>query len=280
MHIPAGTRGLLIFTALYVVASCLPAKANAERSRHQVTFTEVAQLAYREPDHTSHYGDHPAQFIESWYPVTEPAQAGVVLVHGGCWLNTFGVDHTRALATELSSLGFQVWSLEYRRLGDENADWPGSLSDVIAAFDHIHGAQNLPAIAVAGHSAGGHLALLAIEQSMLKPELMLGLAAITNLERYAQASGSCQQAAAQLINLAAESALTAELSLNVPLTSKLNRILLYATEDSIVDIEQASLGTTPKLAVEGAGHFDFIHPHTQAFNAWLNELWSMLHLDD
>lgn len=263
--------------ALGILASCIPNFAVADDSAQQVSFADVMQLPYREPDYISRYGRHPSQYIETWYPSGASVNAGIVLVHGGCWLNAFGVDHTRALATQLSSQGLKVWSLEYRRLGDSNAQWPNSLNDVVAAFDYVHATDDLPVIAVAGHSAGGHLALLAIEQSMLEPKLVLGLAAITDIERYAQASGSCQQAAAELLSLAAD---TSNTPLNVAPTSTLDRLLVYSSDDTIVDTGQASLGTTPTLMLEGAGHFDFIHPHTQAFRAWLAPLQATLQRDD
>lgn len=263
--------------ALCILASCIPDFVIADDSVQQVSFADVLQLAYREPDGIHQYGDHPSQYIETWYPTGASTSAGVVLVHGGCWLNAFGVDHTRALATHLSELGLTVWSLEYRRLGDSNAEWPNSLNDVVAALDYVHAVHDLPAVAVAGHSAGGHLALLAVEQSQLEPTLVIGLAAITDIERYAQASGSCQQAAAELLSLAADKRNT---PLNVAPTSTLDRLLVYSGDDTIVDTAQASLGTTPTLMLEGAGHFDFIHPHTQAFRAWLAPLQATLKQDD
>ena len=88
----------------------------------------------------------------------------VVLVHGGCWLNAYGLDHIRALAGALAAEGYVVWSLEYRRVGDDGGGWPGTGNDVQAAVAALTFAPfserfDLQRLAVLGHSAGGHLAL-------------------------------------------------------------------------------------------------------------------------
>ncbi|MFT7506823.1 MAG: acetyl esterase/lipase [Gammaproteobacteria bacterium] len=45
----------------------------------------------------------------------------VILIHGGCWLRAYDIQHTFALSTGLAQAGFNVWSLEYRRSGDIGA---------------------------------------------------------------------------------------------------------------------------------------------------------------
>ena len=61
----------------------------------------------------------------------------VILIHGGCWLNSFDVNHSRPLATALSQAGFAVWSLEYRRTGDPGGGWPGTLEDIQLALTQL-----------------------------------------------------------------------------------------------------------------------------------------------
>src|SRR5262245_2297950 len=84
------------------------------------------------------YGSGPSQFGELWLPV----QAGgslpvVVLVHGGCWQSSYGRDLMDPLAKDLSSRGFAVWNIEYRRLGETGGGYPGTFSDVAQAFDAL-----------------------------------------------------------------------------------------------------------------------------------------------
>lgn len=91
----------------------------------------------------------------------------VCLLHGGFWRMPHGRDQMDAIARDLAAHGFAVWNLEYRRLGAPGGGWPGTLDDAAAGIDHL---ASLPAlgfdielgrIAIAGHSAGGHLALWA-----------------------------------------------------------------------------------------------------------------------
>jgi acetyl esterase/lipase len=64
----------------------------------------------------------------------------------------------------LAEAGIATWNVEYRRVGNPGGGWPGSFDDIRSAATHL--AQIAPAhnldlqrAVVAGHSAGGHLAL-------------------------------------------------------------------------------------------------------------------------
>ncbi|MEV7992121.1 alpha/beta hydrolase [Streptomyces sp. NPDC086077] len=107
------------------------------------------------------YGTEPSQVGELYLPEGDGPFPVVVLVHGGWWTAMF--DHREAvpLAEDLVSLGFAVWNIEYRRIGEPGGGWPGTFDDVAAAVDAV--ADLDPAIdtrrvLVVGHSAGGHLA--------------------------------------------------------------------------------------------------------------------------
>ncbi|AGH46129.1 alpha/beta hydrolase family protein [Paraglaciecola psychrophila] len=58
----------------------------------------------------------------------------VILIHGGCWLRAYDIQHTFALNIGLAQAGFNVWSLEYRRSGDIGGGWPSSYDDVKAGI--------------------------------------------------------------------------------------------------------------------------------------------------
>ena len=98
-----------------MAASIFPSVANG------VTFEDVEALPRGEPSLILQYGDDPLQFGELW--LCEPSSAAkaplVILIHGGCWLNEFDLTHLHPLATALAESGFAVWSLEYRRVGDD-----------------------------------------------------------------------------------------------------------------------------------------------------------------
>jgi acetyl esterase/lipase len=245
-----------------------------------VSFDAVLALPYSEEAALLRYGEHPAQLIS----LTLPEQAAgpapvVVLVHGGCWLNAFNAGHTRAMATALSQAGFAVWSVEYRRLGDEGGGWPGSLDDITAALallaERSGAALDLTRVAVVGHSAGGHLALLAAADPPdgLGLRAVVGLAPITDIAHYAGGENSCNRAAAQFI----DGLSAAELALANPALSPAppGTVLFYGTQDRIVPFEVPYL--KPELLVTlPAGHFDWIHPGTPAFERLRSELARVL----
>jgi acetyl esterase/lipase len=115
------------------------------------------------PDVVLRYGDHPEHVIDLRLPAT-PAGPLVVFLHGGFWRAAYDRTHTGPLAADLAARGFPVACPEYRRVGQPGGGWPGTLDDVEAALAALPGLVRPyadPAGAVlAGHSAGGHLALL------------------------------------------------------------------------------------------------------------------------
>ena len=133
-----------------------------------VPYEEVEALPFRPAEHKLAYGEDPLQYALLWNPVLEQdatPKALIVFIHGGCWLNAYDIEHSYALSTALSQEGYAVLSLEYRRTGDAGGGWPGTFDDIRAAFIFAEQLQSsdlnpLPVIAL-GHSAGGHLALLA-----------------------------------------------------------------------------------------------------------------------
>jgi acetyl esterase/lipase len=102
----------------------------------------------------------------------------VVFLHGGFWRMAFDRTHTGPLATALAAAGFAVCVPEFRRTGQSGGGWPGTFDDVAAAVDALPalvrtavGADRVSdkAALLAGHSAGGHLALWAAARHRLPP---------------------------------------------------------------------------------------------------------------
>ena len=88
----------------------------------------------------------------------------VALLHGGFWRARRTLELMRPLAADLAGRGFAAWNLEYRRVGQPGGGWPGTFQDVAAGLDHLaelagREPLDLDRLVVAGHSAGGHLAL-------------------------------------------------------------------------------------------------------------------------
>ena len=100
------------------------------------------------------------------YRPPAPNGAGVLLVHGGSWING---DRTqlRGYGILLGRIGYTCLACEYRLA--PGGRWPAQIDDVNVALRYLHEhAEELgvdPAkIAVSGNSAGGHLALMAAAQ--------------------------------------------------------------------------------------------------------------------
>jgi acetyl esterase/lipase len=101
--------------------------------------------------------------------LTLPAGHGpvpvVVVVHGGFWRQSYGLELGRPPAVDLADAGYAVWNVEYRRVGG-GGGWPATFTDVAAAVDHLAGPGqaaaggrlDLDRVVAVGHSAGGHLA--------------------------------------------------------------------------------------------------------------------------
>ena len=102
----------------------------------------------------------------------------IVLLHGGFWRAAFDRAHLGPMAAALAAEGYPVCVPEFRRVGG-GGGWPGTFDDVAAAVDRLPGlvASVAPQAGVpgrvllAGHSAGGHLALWAAGRRLLPPDL-------------------------------------------------------------------------------------------------------------
>ncbi len=99
-------------------------------------------------------------------------------LHGGFWRVAYDRSHTGPMATALAAAGYVLCVPEFRRTGQPSGGWPGTLEDVAAAVNQAPGLvreavgpgviADGPAL-LAGHSAGGHLALWAAARHLLGP---------------------------------------------------------------------------------------------------------------
>jgi acetyl esterase/lipase len=249
-----------------------------------VGFSAVAALPVPSPVATVRYGPAAPQFAELYLPAGSAPAPVLVLVHGGCWLNAYGLDHIRALAGALTAEGYAVWSLEYRRVGDDGGGWPGTGEDVQAAVAALGKAPfaarlDLQRTAVLGHSAGGHLALWLAShwpEALPAPKLALGLAPITDLPAYAAGDNSCEVATPQFLGGLPETAPAAYAAADpLPRTSGATAFaLIHGADDPIVAPAQSeafaqALGRAGRAVtleiLPAHGHFALIHPHSPAY---------------
>ena len=127
------------------------------------------------PVRTIAYGPHPSQTGDLYLPQGEGPFPVVVLIHGGFWTAMFDRRQVVGLAEDLVNLGYAVWNIEYRRIGEPGGGWPGTFLDVAAAVDAVAGIDpsvDADRVVVVGHSAGGHLATWAAHRSVLPPNAL------------------------------------------------------------------------------------------------------------
>jgi len=268
------------------------AHANSESSAiypkkiSQVPYSALGVLPTSEADEQFSYGDDPLQTIYTWHGRSSTngmyADKALIFIHGGCWLNAYGYEHAKGMYHALAELGMGVYVTEYRRVGDEGGGWPGSLDDVTQAIStalkRIENEGRYTNIYIAGHSAGGHLALLAAQRlsssslnlSRADIKRIIGLAAITDIQSYAKGHNSCQSATAKFMNGTPEDVPTAyQRATPRPTHGSLPITLLQGDADSIVPARHAVLSGTNQKIIKNGGHFDWLHPESTSFDALL-----------
>ena len=130
---------------------------------------EVESSGVRGPDLALRYADHRDGLIDVFLPPGSSSGSLplMVVVHGGFWREEWDRTHLRPLASALAAEGFVVATPEYRRVGGLGG-WPQTGEDVEAVLAVVRRLVGNAArgrfdpaapLVLAGHSAGGHLAL-------------------------------------------------------------------------------------------------------------------------
>ena len=106
------------------------------------------------------------------------------------------------LAADAAERGWAAWNVEYRRIG-AGGGWPETAIDVAAAVDHVavlarKASLDVTRVALVGHSAGGHLALLAAGRRGTADDAPLPPAVVRPIGVVAQAAVSDLYEAARL----------------------------------------------------------------------------------
>jgi acetyl esterase/lipase len=220
----------------------------------------------------------------------------VLFLHGGFWRAAYDRVHTWPLGAALASAGFAVCTPEFRRVGQPGGGWPGTLDDVAAAVDALPELAVVAAgpgrlvprpLVLAGHSAGGHLALWAAARHRLRPDStwrtpapgpyrgVVGLAAVSDLAA-CHAEGLGHRAADALISGGPgrhpERYALADPAALMPLGVRV-RLVHGAGDDSVpcamsrdYAARAAAAGDDVALdELDGCGHYELIDPLTAAW---------------
>lgn len=240
------------------------------------------------------YGSDPQQFGDLWLPGGTGPHPLLILIHGGCWLGDVpAFDLMNPMAKALRDAGIAVWNIEYRRLGQTGGGYPGTFQDVAAAIDHVRTLAvphrlDLARVAIAGHSAGGHLAVWAAGRPNLPAGSPLktadplplrgvvSLAGIVDLRDYRE-RGPAACGGPDTVDRLTDAgrrgnAAYADTSPGEAPVKDLALTLISGTRDIIVPptfaqhyAAKAAGPDLRELEIDGAGHFELIDPQSQAW---------------
>ena len=241
-------------------------------------------LDFRAPgaDRRVAYGASPSQFVDFRVPSGPGPHPIVMMIHGGFWRDRFDLLHEGPVCAALTASGFVTANVEYRRVGEPGGGWPGTFEDIAAALrcvrDHAAGlAADPQRIVVAGHSAGGHLALrLAADDAALQGVVALApvacLVEAWELDLGGGAVADFLQASPDTAPDRYDAVCPSRRPAAVP------RVLIHGDQDGIVplDLSRQYLrlragDPAPVRLIElpGADHFDVIDVRSPAWNVVL-----------
>ncbi|MFQ5790816.1 MAG: alpha/beta hydrolase family protein [Acidobacteriota bacterium] len=151
------------FTALTLLLAFDPGAIAGAQSKF-LTAEDIAEWPSPPTEHRIPYGNDPLQFGELRLPEGPGPHPVAVVVHGGCWLARWDIQHIGRLAQALTDAGLATWTLEYRRIGNPGGGWPGTFQDIAHGADHLltlakDHALDLNRVLAVGHSAGGQFVL-------------------------------------------------------------------------------------------------------------------------
>ncbi len=229
------------------------------------------------------YGAAGSQFGELSLPAGRASVAPiVVLIHGGFWSASFGLDLMRPLAIDLASRGYAVWNIEYRRLGEEGGGYPGTLHDVAAAIDELAALANdhpldLGRVALVGHSAGGHLALWAAGRpnQLVTAAVAIGQGPVVDLVAGARA-GLGGGAVTALLGGTPDDQPERYVVATPTTATETTLVVVRGSDDSVVParftLPAEGADDIEVIDIAGDDHFDLIDPASSSWAAVINRL--------
>lgn len=240
--------------------------------------TRLLSVAPPKADARIVYGSDRNQFGELRLPANRKNAPLLMFIHGGYWRARYDLTHAGHLCAALARAGIATLNVEYRRVGNAGGGWPGTFEDIAAARQYCaRNAKELAAkfaidashFALAGHSAGGALALwLAARDHNIKA--VASLAGVNDLHRAWELHLS-HDAVAELLGGTPEQVSEHYTEADpMKLSIKARQVLIHGSQDAIVPPEFSSQYVSAKssreraelITLEGAGHFDVIDPQS------------------
>jgi acetyl esterase/lipase len=226
------------------------------------------------PDAVIAYGTQPDQILEVRRGRDGAARPLVIVIHGGFWRPDIDRAHARPMADGIAAAGWTVVLPEYSRVAGDPAPTFADLNRLLShapAQVQSHNGR----VVLAGHSAGGHLALWA-SAAKLCPMLIgtLALAPVADLmlaHRLGLGNG------AVLRFLGVDPASRPDIDpgrMSAPATAT---TVLHGLDDDTVPVSisesyAAKHPATRLTALPGTGHYELIDPQASAWGTVLAEL--------
>lgn len=269
-----------------------------------ISFKDLLSRPRAKPTEIVTYGPAPHQFAELWLPSGAGPHPTIIMIHGGCWLAELpGTELQNYLSEDLRKRGYAVWSIDYRRIGEDGGGYPGTFLDAAAAAEKLKEIApakklNLAKLIAVGHSAGGHLATWLAARPRLTASSPLAkagalpitgvvsLAGINDLDAYrAKGPTACggpptidslvSANARPGVNLYADTSPAALLPLGVKqvvISGALDPIVPPSFGQDYARKAAAKGDTVKEITIDGAGHFELIDPTSEAWKKIVAEI--------
>lgn len=230
----------------------------------------VLERDARAPDGSWAYGDGPDEVADLYVPPAGVTRrVPVLLVHGGYWRPEYDRTHLRPMAAALSAAGHPTVLIEYPRRPGRPDPTVEAVRAALAGVDQVVDAP----VVLIGHSAGGHLALLAAQPGDTPALGVLALAPVADLalaDRLGLDNGAVRDFLGRPAVDCPDLDPAALPRPWVPVT------VIHGADDSLVPLDVSesycSDGRGHLVVLDGTGHFETIDPASGAWSAVIAEL--------
>jgi acetyl esterase/lipase len=228
----------------------------------------------RPPEEVSAYGADSGQIMEVRSGAGAAERPLVIIIHGGFWRADIDRVHVRPMADAIAAAGWTTLLPEYARVPGDPEPTLRDLTQLLAAAPQCVTAHN-GRIVLAGHSAGGHLALWASAARICRALAgTLALAPVADL-LLAHELGLGNGAVVRF--LGCEPVSRPDLDPRQMPGSGTPTTLVHGVEDATVPliVGESYAAAHPQarwVPVTGAGHYAVIDPLASAWQTVMAEL--------